>query len=93
MAGLVVSMSAAVVGFGAIPASMFATVAPWMKLGYAGTLAPQGFREPNHPSALHARPRVGVHAASRLPFVEPTVQQPHVLVAVHAQRHRDLGGE
>lgn len=39
MAGLVVSVSAAVAGFGAVPASTFATVAPWMKLGYAGTLA------------------------------------------------------
>lgn len=39
MVGLVVSVAAAVAGFGSVPAASFATLAPWMKLAYAGALA------------------------------------------------------
>jgi hypothetical protein len=37
--GLVASAAAALIWFGAIPSSMFATAAPWMKIAYAGSLA------------------------------------------------------
>lgn len=39
IAGLAASAVAAVGGFGALPATAFATAAPWMKLVYAGALA------------------------------------------------------
>ena len=39
MVGLVVSVTAAVAVFGSVPAASFATIAPWMKLAYAGALA------------------------------------------------------
>ena len=39
MMGLVVSVTAAVAVFGSVPAASFATIAPWMKLAYAGALA------------------------------------------------------
>lgn len=38
-AGLLVSAGIAVAWFGAIPAPMFATAAPWTKMAYAGALA------------------------------------------------------
>jgi hypothetical protein len=37
--GLLVSASAAIAVFGAIPAALYATPAPWTKLAYAGALA------------------------------------------------------
>lgn len=39
LAGLLLSVLAALLGFGAIPADLFATAVPWMKLAYAGALA------------------------------------------------------
>lgn len=36
--GLLVSAAVAIGWFGAIPSAMFATVTPWMKIAYAGTL-------------------------------------------------------
>lgn len=39
LAGLLASVLVAVVLFGLLPGSMFATVVPWMKIAYAGALA------------------------------------------------------
>lgn len=39
LGGLLASALAAIAWFGAIPAPMFATAAPWTKMGYAGALA------------------------------------------------------
>jgi hypothetical protein len=39
VAGLGFSIAAALAGFGLIPAAMFGTMVPWMKLAYAGALA------------------------------------------------------
>lgn len=37
--GLLVSTAVAIAWFGAVPAQMFATAVPWMKMAYAGSLA------------------------------------------------------
>lgn len=37
--GLLISLTAAVAGFGFVPAASFATLTPWMKLAYASALA------------------------------------------------------
>jgi hypothetical protein len=39
LGGLLISAVVAVAVFGAIPAAMFTTLAPWAKMGYAGALA------------------------------------------------------
>jgi hypothetical protein len=61
LVGLVLSVTAAVVGFGPVPAAAFSTLAPWMKLGYAGALAlAAGWL-----TARLSRPGAPVHGAQR----------------------------
>jgi hypothetical protein len=61
LVGLVLTVTAAVVGFGPVPAAAFSTFAPWMKLGYAGALAlAAGWL-----TARLSRPGAPVHGAQR----------------------------